>query len=72
MAKDTTIRNTQDLRRELAILFENVKNGHVKAYDAKEMTNMAGKMIASAKLDLEYACLKRKITGLKNNFLEAS
>jgi len=64
------IKNTTDLRRELAVLFENVKNGHIKAFDAKEMTNMTGKMISSAKLDLEYFNLKRKIKGLHIDFLE--
>jgi hypothetical protein len=67
---DKLIKNTSDLRKELAVLFENVKKGHIKAFDAKEMTNMAGKMINSAKLDLEYAIMQRKITGLKIDFLE--
>ena len=68
--KDETIKNTGDLRKKLAVLFENVSNGHIKAFDAKEMTNMAGKMISSAKLELEYVGLKRKIAGLNIDFLE--
>ena len=70
MVEKRLINNTEDLRKELSILFENVKKGHVKAFDAKEMTNMAGKMINSAKLDLEYTVLKRKVAGLKISFLE--
>lgn len=59
------IRSTKDLRKELSVLFENVKNGHTKACDAKEMANIAGKMINSAKLDLEYDCVRRKYKDAK-------
>ncbi len=68
--KDSIIKTTKDLRQELAVLFENVKKGHVKATDAKQLANIAGKMIGSAKLDLEYECIKRKYDDLKIDFLE--
>ncbi len=68
--KDKLIRSTKDLRSELAVLFENVKKGHVKATDAKQLANIAGKMINSAKLDLEYECFKQKYDNLKIDFLE--
>ena len=64
------ISTTKELRTELSILYENVKKGHTRACYAKQMVNMAGKMINSAKLDFEYTVMKTKIPDMKIDFLE--
>ncbi len=69
MAKERTIKNVGEVRDRLEVLFLNMENGHVKALDAKEMANVAGKMLASAKLQLEYAALRKEKPVIQ--FLEA-
>lgn len=54
MAKEKTIKNTKELRDRLEVLYLNLESGFTKACDGKEMANVAGKMIASAKLELEH------------------
>jgi hypothetical protein len=46
--------NDRDLRNELVILFNDVKNDRVDVKKAKEMTNTAGKILLSAKIELAY------------------
>jgi hypothetical protein len=50
--------NIQQLRAELSEIFIQLKQGDLKASDAKEMNNAAGKMINSAKVELEYYALR--------------
>lgn len=57
------IKNVNDIRDRLEILYLNAESGHTKASDVKEMTNVAGKIINSAKLQLEYnKYIGKKIT----------
>ena len=51
---DKQIKNTKQLRNRLEVLYINLENGRVKPHEGKEMANVAGKMIASAKLELEH------------------
>ena len=46
--------NAKQLRTELSELFNNLKNGDVDHNTAKELNNTAGKMINSAKVQLDY------------------
>ena len=48
------MKNIKDLRDELIESFGELKSGKLKTKDAKELTNMAGKIIHSAKTELDY------------------
>ena len=50
--------NIDELTKQLADAFEQVKNDPRRVNQAKEMGNIAGKMIAAARLQLEYAYMK--------------
>jgi hypothetical protein len=58
MAKNTPgktfISSNQDLRTGLAEIWDDLRSGKIKAREAKEFSNIAGKIISSAKLDIEY------------------
>lgn len=59
-----------ELRAELASVFAQLKAGEIKPSDAAELANLAGKMIASAKVQVEYAALRKDtptITFLKDD-----
>jgi len=43
-----------DLRENLSDILEGVKNGTIGYHEASEMNNAAGKMINSAKVQIEY------------------
>jgi hypothetical protein len=46
--------NVKNLRDSLIESFEQLKSGKLKPKEAKELTNMAGKIILSAKTELDY------------------
>lgn len=48
-----------ELRAELARVFAQLKAGEIKPSEAAELANIAGKMIASAKVQVEYAALRK-------------
>ena len=52
--------NIEELRAELAGVFTQLKTGVMKHSDARELANISGKMIASAKLQLEYCKLRKE------------
>lgn len=56
--------NIKDLRDSLLESFDQLKKGNLKTKEAKELTNMSGKIILSAKVELDYnkfMKLERKI-----------
>jgi hypothetical protein len=56
--------NIKDLRDSLLESLEQLKTGKLKVKDAKEITNISGKIILSAKVELDYnkfLKLERKI-----------
>ena len=55
------MKNVTELRNELSQVFANLKNGSVKHSDAAELANLAGKMINSAKVQLEYYALRKEM-----------
>ena len=66
--KKTTIKNIKDLTEHLVMNYEKLSDGELIEKRAKEISNMAGKIIGSVKVNLEYnkfLKLKRKI-----NFLD--
>lgn len=44
----------KELRTELATIFARLKAGEIKPNEAAELANLAGKMISSAKVQVEY------------------
>lgn len=62
--------NIEALRTELSTLYESLKTGKVEAKVASEMTNITGKMIASAKAQLEYYALRKESPNIP--FLDSS
>jgi hypothetical protein len=52
MSKDVP-KTAAELRNRLAVLFSNQESGFTKHAEAKELNNTAGKMIATAKIELE-------------------
>tara|TARA_R100000700_G_scaffold40664_2_gene57127 strand:- start:559 stop:783 length:225 start_codon:yes stop_codon:yes gene_type:complete len=63
------IKNAQNLRWRLAQAYNECENGDMKTGQAKELANIAGKMINSAKAQLEYYALQKKEPP-KMDFLE--
>lgn len=53
------------LRQELARLYKELKNGEVEEKDAAELTNIAGKMISTAKAQVAYYALRKDIPNIE-------
>ena len=64
------MKNAEELRDELAQTFAQLKSGEIKPSEAAELANLAGKMIASAKVQVEYFALRKESPRIK--FLEAA
>lgn len=54
------MKNCDELRVELALTFARLKAGEIKPGEASEMANLAGKMIGSAKVQIEYYALRKE------------
>lgn len=54
------MKTASELRAELAKVFAQLKAGEIKPSEAAELANLAGKMIASAKVQVEYAALRKE------------
>jgi hypothetical protein len=54
------MRNVNELRDQLAIVFAGLQNGTIPHKDAAELANLAGKMINSAKVQVEYYTLRKE------------
>ena len=62
------IKNIKDLRDELCDAFDKLTMGNLKKSEAKEIANMAGKIISSTKVEIDYAKLNKN--GKVIDFLE--
>ncbi len=49
-----------ELRDELSVVFDDLQSGAIKHKEAGELANVAGKMINSAKVQLEYYALRKE------------
>ena len=49
-----------ELRDNLATVFAELRAGSIKPADAAELANLAGKMIKSAQVQVEYAALRKE------------
>ena len=54
------MKNCDELRAELASTFAQLKAGTIKQKEAAELANLAGKMIGSAKVQVEYYALRKE------------
>jgi hypothetical protein len=54
------MKNVTQLRNELAEVFDQLMAGAIKPKEAGELANVAGKMINSAKVQLEYYALRKE------------
>jgi hypothetical protein len=65
-----TIDNVESLRHNLSDVFDALRDGDIAHKEAKEISNLAGKMINSAKVQLDYHAL-RQDEHFKINFLHS-
>jgi len=54
------MKSVTTLRNELADVFDKLNSGLIKPKEAGELANVAGKMINSAKVQLEYYALRKE------------
>ncbi|MBM6442364.1 hypothetical protein JQF37_01815 [Pseudomonas sp. MIL9] len=54
------MKNAEALRKNLADVFRQLQAGEIKAKDASELANLGGKMINSAKVQVEYYALRKE------------
>jgi hypothetical protein len=54
------MKSVTTLRNELADVFDKLNPGLIKPKEAGELANVAGKMINSAKVQLEYYALRKE------------
>lgn len=52
--------NVEELRKELSAVFADLRAGKTKFKEAAELANLAGKMINSAKVQVEYYALRKE------------
>ena len=64
------MKNAEELRAELSQTFAQLKAGEIKPSEAAELANIAGKMIGSAKVQVEYYALRKETPRIE--WLEAS
>lgn len=64
------MKNVNELRDQLAEVFIGLKNGEVDHKNAAELANIAGKMINSAKAQIEYYSLRKESPTI--NFLAST
>lgn len=58
------MKNMTELRDNLAMLYKDLRNGNVEPKVAKELTNIAGKMISSAALQVKVADINKQKVNL--------
>jgi 5-formyltetrahydrofolate cyclo-ligase len=54
------MKNVEELRTRLSEVFIGLQTGAIKHKDAAELANLAGKMINSAKVQVEYYALRKE------------
>lgn len=62
------MKNVNELRVQLSKTFEQLQSGEMEPKVASELANLAGKMINSAKVQVEYYTLRKETP--KITFLE--
>ena len=52
------MKNAEELRKSLSEVFQQLRAGEIKPKEAAELANLGGKMINSAKVQVEYYALR--------------
>jgi len=55
-----SINNATELREDMLAIYEKIKSGQIDLKTAKELNNCAGKIINSAKVQVEYAVVRNE------------
>lgn len=55
------MKNVYELREQLADVFAKLRAGEIKPGEAAELANLAGKMIGSTKVQVEYYALRKEL-----------
>jgi len=63
------MKNVNELRERLSNIFQQLQNKSISTNEAAELANLAGKMIASAKVQIEYYSLRKESPVI--NFLKS-
>jgi fructosamine-3-kinase len=66
------MKNANELRTQLAEVFMKLKRGEMKPIEAAELANLAGKMINSAKVQVEYYAMRGDKQAPTITFLEST
>ena len=53
------MKDVVELRKYLSEVFDELRSGDISANEASELANIAGKMINSAKVQIEYHALRK-------------
>ena len=64
-ANNKPAKSITELRDSLAIVFEQVKKGEIEYKTASALSNIADKIISSARLQMEYQISCRKVPNIK-------
>ena len=59
------MKNVDELRGQLAEVFAKLRAGEMKPGEAAELANLAGKMIGSAKVQVEFYALRKEMPDIK-------
>lgn len=59
------MKNCQELRAALADAYLRLKDGEIKPHEAAEFANLAGKMIASAKVQVAYYDIRGEMPAIR-------
>lgn len=54
------MKNMSELRNQLSEVFSDLRNEKIKPQAAAELANVAGKMVNSAKVQIEYYALRKE------------
>ncbi|WP_439856203.1 hypothetical protein [Pseudomonas yamanorum] len=54
------MKNAEELRKNLSEVFRQLQTGELKPAEAAELANLGGKMINSAKVQVEYFALRKE------------
>ena len=54
------MKNAEELRKNLSEVFRQLQAGELKPAEAAELANLGGKMINSAKVQVEYYALRKE------------
>lgn len=63
------LNNVKDLRDQLIKIFKDIKSGKIGLREAKELNNNSGKILSTAKLQMEYNAYTKSKAKIK--FLES-